>query len=251
MKKENKDNNNKLYLTFDFDWAPENLILNLVDYLDREGVIATFYITNQFEGLDQLKETSHCLGIHPNFTPLPVDQIYHSDFISNASNIINDLFSIVPNAKTTRSHGLTTNTRIFNLLMNRGITHESNLFIPLTNNIELIPFYHYNGLINCPYFFEDDLYCEELKIGKRIKNAWDPSVFLDRRGLKIFDFHPIHIALNTEDMEMYYRYRESHDLESNINHSPNSGSRVFLQNLIALGKQRGFEFDVVTNIEVK
>lgn len=240
----------KIYLTFDFDWAIEEVIKELVDFLKEESVKATFFITNNFNGLSELMENEQFeVGVHPNFTPLPQDEIYHSDFISNAEMILDDLLQIVPGAKAVRAHGLTQNTRILDLFKNKGFTHESNLLIPLSSNVILKPYYHWNKLIRIPFIWEDDIFLEEMRLGNY--SSWEVTPFLYTAGLKVFNFHPIHCCINTEKMSRYYELGRLNNYES-IKRCKNLcndiGIHTFLQELILKAKKGGYEFGKITEL---
>lgn len=239
-----------IYLTFDFDWAIEEVINELVDFLVEEETQATFLITNKFDGLDELIQNEQFeVGVHPNFTPLPQDEIYHSDFISNADRILDDLLQIVPNAKVVRSHGLTQNTRILDLFKSKGFTHESNLLIPVSSNVKLKPFYHWNKLIRVPLIWEDDIYLEEMRLGNY--SSWNVAPFLHANGLKVFNFHPIHCCLNTEKMNRYYESGRKSSYKSILesrNQCNDTGIRTFLHDLILKAKREGYKFGKITDL---
>ncbi len=240
-----------IYLTFDFDWANEEIIKELWDFLLTENVRATFFITNEFKDLKTFYRDykgQFEFGIHPNFTPIPQDEIYHSDFISNCDCILRDLLEIIPDARTVRSHGLTVNTRVLNLFRKYGITRESNIYIPKSSGVIINAWHHYNDLIRIPFYFEDDLYCEELNDGGYKEEQWDASGFFDNGGLKVFDFHPIHFKLNTESMERYYRYKTTNEIMGNINSSEDCGSRIFLKRVIKYAKENGYRFGTLNEI---
>ena len=78
-----------------------------------------------------------------------------------------------------------------------GLKFDCNIFIPFDSQIALKPWKHWNdNIIKIPYFWEDDVHCI-------YKWSWDINKFLQYQGIKVFDFHPIHIFLNTEDMRRY------------------------------------------------
>lgn len=239
----------KIYLTFDFDWAIEEVIKELVDFLVEENVVATFFITNNFNGLSELIESEQFeVGVHPNFTPLPKDTIYHSDFISNAERIMDDLLQIVPNARAVRSHNLTQNTRILDLFQSKGFTHESNLLIPFSSNVEVKTYYHWNKLIRVPFTWEDDIFLEEMRLGNYL--SWNVTPFLYASGLKVFNFHPIHYCLNTEKMSRYNKLGRQNSYEGikRYQNLCNIGIRTFLHELVFKAKAEGYGFGKITEL---
>lgn len=50
------DINHKIFLTFDMDWACDELMDFLYDLLEEYGLAATIHITNPFKSLDKYKE---------------------------------------------------------------------------------------------------------------------------------------------------------------------------------------------------
>jgi hypothetical protein len=65
----------------------------------------------------------------------------------------------------------------------------------------------WNGMIRVPYCWEDDIFCTY-----RERGVPEPDVTASaqRSGLRVFDFHPIHIFLNTESMKRYEQTRSVH-----------------------------------------
>lgn len=58
----------KIYLTFDMDWACDEVMEFLYDMLELYDISATINITNNFRILERYKKNKKIdLGIHPNF----------------------------------------------------------------------------------------------------------------------------------------------------------------------------------------
>jgi len=84
------------------------------------------------------------------------------------------------------------------MFVDSGLKYDCNLYLPKQEGLR--PFVNWNGLIRIPYFWEDG---GHMLYG----DPWTPGALgMDRPGLKIFNFHPVHIFLNTEKLE---RYREA------------------------------------------
>ena len=136
--------------------------------------------------------------------------------------------------------------------MSHGFTHDANLLIPAQSGIELAPFKNWGGLIRTPYFWEEDVHCLFLEEGR--EHNWDPSKFLDAPGLKIFNFHPIHVFLNTEHLSRYDRssafQRNPDALIGYKNSDPTKGTYYFLKALIAETKKRNMDFGLIREITV-
>lgn len=65
------ERDNKIYLTFDMDWACSELMDFLYDLLEEYNLAATINITNHFDSLEKYERNKSMeLGIHPNFNVL-------------------------------------------------------------------------------------------------------------------------------------------------------------------------------------
>ena len=108
--------------------------------------------------------------------------------------------SLVPDASSMRTHDLFQSSSLLNLVLDRTpISIDVSLFLPHTPNLCPVP-YRWKGhqLLRLPYFWEDDSEMEEAS------PSWHFSSSLSLgEGLKIFDFHPVHVYLNSPSMERY------------------------------------------------
>jgi hypothetical protein len=208
----------KLFLTFDIDWAHDEVILDVLGRVEAAGVSATWFVTHDTPVLARIRENPLFeLGIHPNFLPLLNGNGANG---ANAEEIVDRLLAVVPEAKAVRSHSLVQSGRLLELFRRKGLTHECNVFIPGHSGIILRPWIDWFGMIRVPYFWEDDFHCEA-----------DVSIpimeLLDRPGLHGFDFHPIHAFLNTDSMARYEGARDCfHAPERLIQHRNSEGEGV-------------------------
>ena len=240
----------KIFLTFDMDWAIDEVIENTLDIIESENVKATFFITHETKVLKRLRDNDNIeLGIHPNFNHLITKNVNEH----YAQELIEDLKRIVPEAVSVRSHSLFQSSGILDLFKKHDFLFDANLFIPYNSSIQLKPMKHWNGLIRVPHFWEDDVFCIERE--KAIYKDWDVSKFLDYKGLKVFDFHPIHVFLNTEHLERYQNakshFKDFSQLRNYVNNDHKNGSRVFLRNLIKEAKIRGYCFNKISEVEIE
>lgn len=197
---------NKLFLSFDIDWAHDEILSDTLSLVMRFNVPVTWFVTHATPILNDIRSLTHQeLGLHPNFNSLlDVDSI---NKCHNAEKIVKDLLDIVPEAKSIRSHSMTQSSRLLDLFQSCGLTHEGNHFIPHHVGIELKPWLLWNQLCKIPYFWEDDLHTLYDSFGISQTN---PAELATAGGLKVFDFHPIHVFLNTESIERYERTRPLH-----------------------------------------
>lgn len=202
----------KAILSFDIDWAIDPVIDDVLDLLDEAGLKATFFITHQTETLNRIRANSkYELGIHPNFNPL----IEKNPNALSAKETLEQILKIVPEAKVLRSHGMTHSGRWLSLYKEMGIEFLSQYYMGGVNSIQ--PFAHINGLVEAPIFFADDGFAYESGQGKN----WDieSSIKPNKEFLKVFNFHPIHIKLNTPDFTYYDKARHTfHSINELNNH---------------------------------
>ncbi|HYW56852.1 MAG TPA: hypothetical protein VE934_07820 [Polaromonas sp.] len=190
----------QLFLSFDIDWAHDGVLRDTIELVRPFSSKITWYATHSSSLLDEIRQVCDWeLGAHPNFNPL-------LDCLSDVSapEVIKNLLSIVPEARSLRSHSLVQSSRLGDLFVSSGITHDSNDYIPCSSKIELRPFTLENGLVKVPYYFSDELWCKS-------KRTREDFLALTRcTGLRVFDFHPIHVFLNTEDISRYEMTRPFH-----------------------------------------
>lgn len=165
------DINHKIFLTFDMDWACDELMDFLYDLLEEYGLAATIHITNPFKSLDKYKENGRIeLGIHPNFNVL-VDG--NSGGVNDKTHVLRRCKQMIPDAVVARSHALLNSTPITKEFFDCGIRYELNYFIDPYKGINLYPWL-FQGVLQIPFFYEDDLYlnCESLDRYRRMKEHY-------------------------------------------------------------------------------
>lgn len=126
---ENSSSYQKIFLTFDIDWASDEVLEYCIDMVESAGVKVTWFVTHETALLQRLRDNPNFeLGIHPNFNPL-----LEGDFAygNNYNKVLRHFLNIVPEAKTMRSHSLGVSSRILIAAKNLGITHDSNLYISM------------------------------------------------------------------------------------------------------------------------
>lgn len=191
---------NFIFLTFDLDWAPDFVLQDTLDLLEPYDISATFFVTHETQLLERIRQNpKYEMGIHPNFDDLILSGPIKG--LDNADLRISQLKKIIPEAVSIRSHSTTNSSRILSIAKKHGFTHDCNYLIPYTAQIRLKPWVLWNTMIRCPYFFEDDVSLEYGMVFESMKKI------LAIDGLKIFDFHPIHLYLNTNSLETYEKSR--------------------------------------------
>jgi hypothetical protein len=204
-----------IYVTIDIDWASDSMISDTLNLLEEKNVRCTFFVTHQTPLLSRIRNNPNFeLGIHPNLNPL-----LHEDMesIRSAKECFEDLLAIVPEAQSFRCHSLVTSSRIVEIAFELGLKFDCNYFIPYEANIKLRPWSVWNGIIRVPHLWEDDV---SLRYGLEDSRN-DLESILKKPGLKVFDFHPIHISLNTEHLNRYeaFKAREKTEMDSYKNYT--------------------------------
>lgn len=228
-------------ITFDVDWAPEWTI-DLCDRICRTAMVpATFFVTSHHDILSDLKNRSDMteLGIHPNFLPA-------SSHGSSPEQVMDSCMNIVPGAVSMRTHSLVQSSSLMAMIADRfEIRTDVSLLLPFHDNLRGTHMYFGKSLrriVRLPYFWGDDI--AALWPGW----SWETSR-CDGAGLQIYDFHPIHIALNTDSPVRYSRLKEFlgdrplvsvTEAECNRFGNPGHGSRRFLERLIASKNRERF-----------
>ena len=167
------------------------------------------------------------LGIHPNFNFLLAGDPRNG---STAEEVVDNLLEIVPEAKVVRSHSITQSSRLLDIFASKGLTHDCNHFIPEQASIELKPYLCWTGVIKVPYFWEDAAAC--------MTDLNTPiSKLVHRAGLRVFNFHPIHVFLDTEELRRYEQARPNYQnlLELiKLKNQDDNGTRDRLKRLLGL-----------------
>jgi|UPI0007806D8D hypothetical protein len=184
-------------LTFDIDWAPDWAIDDCIDICRAGNVPATFFATHRSTTLGRLlQDPSFEVGIHPNFLP-------GSSHGSSSSEVLSFFRELVPGAVSMRTHALHQSTRIFSEVLEQSprIRADVSLFLPGHPNLKptLLFIGAQRPLIRFPYWWEDDV--------ASYTPDWDWRPPSPSSDLRIFDFHPVHVALNMRSMTAYQRLK--------------------------------------------
>lgn len=202
------------------DWASESMLEFTINYFESRNIKLTPYITNPSEIIKThySGKKSKYVGLHPNFLP-------NSSHGSNYFEITEYITKLWPDARSYACHCFYDNIRTTDLLFEKGLKYDSNLCLHLQPNI--VPLNHCSGSIRFPVFFEDDIYA-------RYKGNWSFSgiqTHFETPGLKLINFHPIHICLNTPDFEFYNSTKQKDLSNWNSYVFAGNGTYTFLEDL--------------------
>jgi hypothetical protein len=197
---------NDIVITFDVDWAPDFVIRRVANILIEKEIKATWFITHDSPVIRELSEYSDLfeIGIHPNFMPETTQG-------KNYHEVMEYLMKIAPRAKSVRTHGLFQSSSIMKM-MAVDFDLENDVSIYLREVPHIIPFeayYEDKILTRIPYFWTEDgeMYKPEPSFLLRDKGMSLP-------GLKIFAFHPIHVYLNSRNMNNYNSLKHRCDIRN-------------------------------------
>ncbi len=189
----NSININSIVLTLDIDWAPDFMIDFAAEQLISHNVKATWFITHDSPAVKRLGDYPYLfeLGIHPNFLP-------GSTHGQTPEEVLSHCMQLVPDAVSMRTHALIQSSPLLAQIMKEtSIKRDVSLFLPYHPNLQPVS-YWWEGrhLLRIPYFWEDDVEMQQP----------EPNWHFDSRfcgGVKIFDFHPVHVYLNSKNMMPY------------------------------------------------
>lgn len=226
------------------DWAPDCAVSEIVDLCEYYSISATFFHTHMTELIKKRIIDSDRFenGIHPNF-----NNLLDGKEVDCAEKIIRKLRNMIPGSVSFRSHSLCTSSKLLSLCYKMGYRYCVNLHIPYFSGIVLSPFRHYCGIIRVPYFFADDGVLLEESLPDL-----DVNILLDTPGIKVFDFHPVHVYLNSSDLLAYESFRHNSfcpDVLFDLrNKGTGTGIKTILIGLIESALERGFKFSTINQI---
>ncbi|QNI52875.1 hypothetical protein SynBIOSE41_00306 [Synechococcus sp. BIOS-E4-1] len=219
----------KRVLSIDIDWAHDVVLEDTINLIEQAAVKACFFVTHETPLLERLRSNPLFeLGLHPNFDPL-----LRGEAARSARDIVNDLARVVPEAQVLRSHAMTTSGRWLELYREAGITHVSNYL--MFGDVNIHPFYQLNGLVEAPVFFADDGLLFQ-RTNSAVSFDLDVELLASSEGLRVFNYHPIHLFLNSENLERYSRVRNflNDPVALKRMRFEGNGSRTWLSSLLRL-----------------
>jgi hypothetical protein len=185
-------------VTIDVDWAPDFAIDATAALLESAAAPATWFVTHLSPAVERLRRNPRFeLGIHPNF-------LSGSTHGSSAPEVLRHCCEMVPDTVSMRAHSLVQSTPLFHLVTaTTAIRFDATLLLPRLGGLR--PFEQRFGghpLVRVPYVWEDDVEMEEAH------PDWDPAPILALEGLRVFNVHPIHVFLNSADMQPYQSLKQ-------------------------------------------
>lgn len=219
-------------LTTDIEWSPEWAIRDLFALADAYDAPLTPFVTHRSDYLWQRFKGSTLaptVGVHPNFLP-------GSTHGGTVPDVIAHVTALWPEARSFRSHCFYSETRMDRQLADRGFRYDSNLLAFLQPG--LLPLRTATRIVRFPVFWEDDVH-------SGFALPWSVEAIEDELrapGLKIFNVHPLRVALNVPDERFHEAHRplwERADLDPADERHDGAGTRTFLEALLAYARAMG------------
>ena len=219
----------EIAVTVDVDWAPDWAIDLTAGILRDHGVRATWFITHASPAVERLRQDPELfeLGIHPNFLPASTQG-------SSPDEVLDHCLGLVPGAVTMRAHALAMSSPLLHQIAeSTSIEIDVSLFCPYMPGIHPV-LYAWEGrtLVRVPYFWEDD---HEMELEPPRWEAERIARLPD--GIKVINFHPIHVFLNSSSMDAYRRLvaaETSTEAEEAAFAEGGEGTRTFFEGLVAM-----------------
>ena len=182
-------------LTLDVDWASDDCIEHILGVAVRFGIKPTLFATHRSETVRRaVAEGRVELGAHPNFTAGTTQG-------EGVEEVIDYVRTLAPDAVAVRCHRHFTEPEIEAALVRRGYRLDSTTYRHLEPGITAatLP----SGLTRLPVFFEDDCHWQA---GLSWRFADHAAAFF-APGLKVLNFHPFFVMLNTPHAPFYARFK--------------------------------------------
>ena len=185
----------KYALTFDIDWAPDFVILKCLELLEKENRKATFFATHNTPINREIILRGHNLGIHPNFLP-------GSSQGSDVKTIISECLRYAPDAWCMRSHALVQSTPLLHEIFSKfpQLKLDASLFMHQSHFAHKVR-WNFDGISfdRLLYNWEDDAQFFQFDASQKLELFFG--------DLTVFNFHPIHVFLNSSDGNEYRRLK--------------------------------------------
>lgn len=214
---------NDVCLSIDVDWVPDPVLTRVVDAIAAAGVRATLFATHSTPVLTELQPEAVEVALHPHFN--------RGDDLDAPLSELTDAY---PGARGARSHGLAVSSHMLLRYVAHGLQYESNVFLP--GHPGLRPVRRFEALVSIPFYWSDDKHLERgeaLDVG---------ALGLDAPGLKVLNFHPIHVYMNTVSPEHYASFKADYqdaDALASQRHGDASGIGRLFDHVLADLRQRG------------
>lgn len=182
------------FITFDVDWAPDWICFELSNILEEYGVPSTWFVTHPSKHVEYMlsRPNMYEVGIHPNL-------LETSSHGRTLKEVFEYFTEFVPNARIMRTHGVyQTGSLLEYVAIHTAIEIDSSILLRGCSGIKSCSL-DFNGhrLCRLPFVWADD---HEINAGEGL---WSTNDIVFNYGLKVFAFHPVHVALNSRHPDQY------------------------------------------------
>lgn len=181
----------KIFFTLDTDWCPEEILHYALALLREHDLACTIFATGRYAALENCDPARIEIGLHPNFNEaLPAQH----------EAKLRELLALYPQAQGVSSHAMMSSTPLLDLFQAAGLQYDRNLLRYHDATAEA--FQYYNGLWRAPIFWEDDIWFAHEPLA-----PFAPALLAQHQAPLVFNFHPIHLYLNTASVEHYAAFK--------------------------------------------
>lgn len=140
-----------IFLTFDMDWASDEVLHDFYNLLCALDVCGTLNVTHHTTLLDMFRKENRLeLGIHPNFNMLLEGTVKGESY----EDVIDELQVIVPEAVTCRAHALTNSSKIKMKYVQCGVKYNLDMFYPPQKGNQVTYFKNAWGGVKYPFYLK-------------------------------------------------------------------------------------------------
>jgi hypothetical protein len=223
-------------LTFDTDHMSDDNMKRFMERFEFCGK-ATFFCSQQYSSL---RKTTHEVAPHPYFEPGRA-----------VSKVVREYRDLFPEATSWRSHSLTFSQELCVLVQKSG--YKSVSISERFGDVKCFPVRLPWGPVDFPIYYMDNAdFCNfnDMKDASwrpfdtdLIDRLFDLNLARREEFVFVFDFHPIHMELNSTSYSTYSQERDSYKASGarNENHNRRSGVTNFYSHLISAMKANGVE----------
>lgn len=215
-------------ITFDIDWATDEVIQHCLDILAETGAKATFFATHDSPVVRTIESHGHEIGLHPNFLP---------NFNGEGRpyrEVIDELVGLFPTARGVRFHSLGMSSPVLDYCYQKGIAYDTSVYLPF----QAKPYKEYTGIRRVPFIQSDlQMVIDQVPFEHRADD-YDPALPY------VYVFHPVHVFLNTVTTYHYNDakkfYKDTEGLRK-LRSTDNPGVENLLRHLLQSFKGKDFK----------
>lgn len=170
-------------VTLDTDWVPQFMLDSVLDMLEAYAVPATIFCTSPYEIVESDRVE---IGLHPNMMSDSTQGKSEQERLGYVS-------TLYPHAAGLRTHRYYWHGGMYSMLEKSGLKYDSSILLPFQQHLKPSQCF---GITRFPVWCGDNLY---MRLNPETSLFRPPG--FDGPGLKVFNFHPVHIWLNSRSVE--------------------------------------------------